>query len=562
MLLRQKNKEDKQKVLVIGIDGAEPSLIEKWIDCLPNIKRLKKEGVFGRLKSTHPPFTMPSWASFYTGVNPGKHGVFGFKQKVFARYSEEFTSRASIHAEAVWETLARHKKRSLVMNIPVTYPPDQLEKVVFVSGMMTPPKAKDFAFPILVGKELKENGGYIIDPTVTDPTSEAANKDGFLKSLDEGVEKRTKGFLYLASKYSWDLGILVYVSTDRVCHPFWRYMDKDHPVYRESISKKYEQSIFSVYQKIDDAVGQILKGVNKKTTVILMSDHGFGPCWGKFAINNWLLENGYLHLKKKENQGLRSYLINHNITGLSLLPLLRKLRLIDFVFKVIPREVAEKILPLTRSLFELNVDWGKTKAFSCGHNGAEIYLNLKGRETNGSVSRKEYLTVRGEIAEALKKIKHPITGETLGARVFFKEEIYTGPFLTSAPDIVFYLGDGGWDQSPLIEEETFLPFPVKESEWSGCHRTDGFFLLAGEGIKRAKGGCNQVEIIDLMPTILHLLNIPIPEDVDGRVLTEYLHLRSKIRSEKSDKGRKRQKIEYSESDKAAIAKKLKGLGYL
>ncbi len=554
-------KRNSRRILVIGIDGADSGLMEEWIDYLPNIKKLRDTGIFGKLRSTDPPFTMPAWPSFYTGVNPGKHGVFAFKQKIFGKYEDEFTNWNTIGAEAIWEVLSKKNKKSIIVNIPVTYPPSKTKNIIFVSGMMTPPRASDYTHPLDLKIKLDQvANGYIVDPTVTDPMSEGANKDEFLSKLEESIFKRTLSMKYLLKEYEWDLAVVVYVETDRVCHPFWKFMDNKHPAHRVD-GEKYKKAILSIYQKIDKAIGELISETDENTTVILMSDHGFGPCWGEFNTNSWLIEKGYLVLRSGDSW--REFLIKHKITAVSLLPMLRKLGLTNFVFKFIPKELIEKILPIDKSVFEFEIDWEKTKAFSCGHNGTEIYINLKGREENGIVRKTDYSRFLKEISNELKKIKHPASGIKMGAVVFFGKDIYYGKYAKNAPDLIFYLGDGGWDQTVGIESQVFSLFPEKKLPWSGCHRPDGFFLLSGKGIKKINRSKKdaRANILDLAPTILYLLGLPLPSNMDGKVLVQLLETEKEIKYAKGKSGKKRN-FEYTTEDKDQIKQRLKELGYI
>ena len=500
------------KVFVIGLDGATFDIIRPLVreGKLPTIENLMHKGVHGNLRSTIPPATLPAWPSFMTGKNPGKHGVFDFMGRESNEYYGRLMSSKDIHGDTIWRILSKFGKRSIVMNVPATYPPEKINGII-ISGMLTP-VGKSYTYPPELEDEIKD---YVVE---MDPEIYEKEESIFLDELYSIIQKRKDTALYLMKKYKWDFFMVMFRETDIIQHKLWGEKEK----------------IFQFYQHIDEIINQLITETDDDTYIIIMSDHGFGELRKMVCINKWLTDLGLLSCKRKDYSQLRHVKLNE-LMGLKTKNSLNEIILFKLGFSrqrikfwlekiglekslnLIPKSMRKRIrvsLPET----DLDIDWAKTKAYFSSFFSAEtqsITINLKGRDPEGIVDPQEYEEVRKYIIKKLHELRDPVTGEKVVNKVFRREEIYHGPFLNRAPDIVMLLKEGYKASGDLLSKEVIVP----KEKIEGAHRMNGIFIVYGPEIKQGEE-IKKAEIIDLAPTILHIMHIPIPKDMDGKVLKE------------------------------------------
>lgn len=549
-----------RKVLVVGIDGGEWSLLQQWLEQLPNLHRLLRQGVGGTLRVPLPPVTCPCWPSFYTGKNPGQHGVFAFRQKQPGRYEERFVNRTHVRAEPLWDVLARHGKRSIVVNLPVTYPPYPIHGVL-VTDMLTPATAEVFSFPAEVGAELHQVcQGYVIEATQPPPATDE-QRDLLIAGYLEALRKRTQAMKHLLTSRAWDFAVVVYRATDVLAHHFWQYFDPQHPGYDPNAPLRFRQALPRAYEAVDEGVGELLKAIPDGTTVVVLSDHGFGPRLGTFAINEWLRAHGFLALQRPRGWSPRTFLARRNVTIHSLKRLFDRLGPLKQAYRLLPKPARDQLVTDHWQALDLGLDWARTRAYAGNETGTQIYLNVRGREPEGIVSPgAEYEALRAEIAHALENEFAARTEPPCSVQVYRREEIYRGPYLEMAPDLLVFVDEGAWEHAIPVQRPLFQPFTPGQKAWSGSHRPLGLFILAGEGI-RAQGSPAEADILDLAPTILHLFGLPIPDDFDGRPLLEHLSGQRDpcyvpaVAPALSPQG-------FSATEEASVEQRLRDLGYL
>ena len=292
--------KNKPKVIVIGLDGATFKILRPWMNegLLPNLKFLVDNGGSGELESTMPRHSAPAWTSFMTGVNPGKHGIFGFfKPFKDKRYTNELVTSKDIKCKTIFEILSERGKKSIVVNLPITYPPFKINGAMVGCGLTTPSTDLDFTYP----KDLLEKIGikktdYILNVT---PRKYSDNeRKTFFADLIKEAEQKKEICLKLMKSNNWDLFVLVFGGTDRLQHFYWHHIDPAHPKYDKAEAEKVLPSIINYYQKLDTIIGDFLKQIDDNTSLFLMSDHGFGPFEKKVAINNILKQNGLFYYTK------------------------------------------------------------------------------------------------------------------------------------------------------------------------------------------------------------------------------------------------------------------------
>ncbi|NJE02074.1 alkaline phosphatase family protein [Thermococcus sp. JdF3] len=482
------------KVLVVGLDGATWDVIIPFVrqKKLKTFKKLLERGSWGILKSTLPPVTVPAWPSFATGKNPAKLGVYNFLIVDNKTGKVRIVRSTDVKSKKIWDYLGFHGKTSVVINHPVTYPPEKI-KGVMVSGMLTPPGSSDYTYPPELLREL-EQLEYIIEP---DPevVKKKWDTEEFVDELIKTIQKRTEVVLHLMENYSWDFFFVLFRATDVIQHKQFQNKEK----------------MLRIYSEIDRSLENILNSVPEDTIIMLMSDHGFCELNRYFNITRWLYDMGYIKLKKKEESPenfTSSLLMKIGITQASILRVLRKLRL-DWIRKYLPIRLKSK-LPAS----SVEIDLKESLVYpGILFTGASQYLSINREKVHDEI---EYKRLVDELVSKLSNLKDPETGEPVIEAIYLKEEIYSGPYLPEAPDIVFLL-KRGYGLTTFLD----LSGPVFESVNSsfGTHHINGIFLACGPGIKEGHE-IRPAEIIDVAPTILHIFGIPIPDDMDGKVLME------------------------------------------
>jgi len=555
----------KARVFVVGLDGATFDLILPWIreGKLPSLSHMMENGVHGELKSTVPIMTPTAWSSFMTGKNPGKHGVVGFFVREKDSYIVKVVDSTDRSAREIWSILSESGKKVGIVNVPITYPPKNVNGFM-ITGMMTPPKSDNFTYPPLLREEVeKAVGEGTLDPLLTSLEREEV----FIHEVLDSTEKLAKISLLLLEEQEPDLFMVVFNGTDYIQHRFWKYIDPKHPRHEAEKSVKYRKMFLHFYQKMDEILGNFLKMVDERTIVIVMSDHGAGPLHKYIHVNSWLMQMGLLKLKKQPVTRLKGFLYRIGMNPERILNALFSIHLGNVRVKT--DRTDERLQSISNKLFLSfsDVNWPKTKAYSIG--SGVIYINLKGREPLGTVCPgQEYESLREQISARLYELKDTETGEFVIEKVYKKEEIYTGSHIDTLPDIVFIPKPG----YTTFEEHEFAARSVitQSKIVSGTHRLNGILIMKGGGIRKS-ATLHEASIMDLAPTILYLLGLSIPTDMDGRVLENALtssHLRlNPIRytKEADDSAQfllKKKDDVYGEEDKEKIESKLRALGYI
>lgn len=551
-----------RKVFTIGLDSATFDVMGPLIKAgrLPNFARLIREGVSAELESVSPPVTPPAWVSFMTGKNPGKHGVFDFYGPPSLGYERPVLNARFIKARTLWSLVSDRGLRVGAVNVPLTHPPEKVNGFIVPGMQYSFDSADGFTYPPALLEELKARlGGYEVawgnlESLYTDELDE------FLERWRAITELREKATLYLMETKPWDLFAVVFFSIDAIQHHFWRFFDQAHPLHDPQLAKKYGDVIPAFYQMIDGAVGNILRRLDDHVTVVVVSDHGAGPEHTAFYLNRWLMDEGLLVLKRHLSPLVRwrlphffyQALRRMKYPGISwTIPLDRYWLLKD---RVDPRE------GLRISHF---IDWTQTRAFAANHTEQGLYINLKGREPGGIVEPgAEYERLRDHLVEELNQLVDPSTGNSLIERVYRREDLYRGPYVGQAPDL-FLAIDGG---RCLVQKDLHPRRLIGiANKTSGTHRMNGVFIMKGAGVRRDRT-LQGTRLIDLAPTILYSLGLPVPDDMDGKVLVdafteEFLRGHPVERTAAVPSGARVGPGTYAEGEGDEIREALRGLGY-
>lgn len=503
-----------KRILVIGLDGATFDLILPWAKegKLPHLSRLIQGGTSGPLMSTFPPLTGPAWISFMTGKQPAHHSIIEFFRRQNGTYRQVLNNRLDVDGKTLWKHLSDGGKTVGVMGIPMTYPPEQVNGFM-ITGLLTPPGRRDFTYPPELLGELEEQlGSYHLR---LDEKYRPNNPYPFIKELYDNLENNTQAALYLLNHKEWDFFMVHFYGTDRVQHEFWHLLDPSHPDYNAKELDQLGNVIEDFFKKIDETVGKLLQAVGEDTIVVVMSDHGFGPIYKFINFNNWLLQEGLLVLKKTPGTFLRHKLLQMGFNYAVLAKWVLRLGL----GKVSVRMGRARREDLQRKIFLSldDVDWSKTKVYSIGNFG-QMYVNLHGREPMGIVAPgAEYEAVLADLTQRLQGLVDPQDGKPVIERIMRREELYQGSYADRAPDLMFYTRNMQYKAMGLSDFASNRVFdPVFGSR--GHHRMNGILIGTGQGVFKENAHIYNASICDLAPTILYLLDQPIPSDFDGKVL--------------------------------------------
>jgi predicted AlkP superfamily phosphohydrolase/phosphomutase len=514
------------KLLVIGLDGGTFDLLNPWMEdgTLPHLKKIKEEGMCGTLQSTIPPITAPAWTSFFTGKNPGKHGVYEFLVKKEGRYEETVVDSTSCKCKTLWELLGEEHKKIAVLNMPMTYPPQPVNGIM-ICGFLSSSKNRDYIYPRHLMDEIENRFGpyYLFGKTidVITPLSDEHIK-AFIDDCRKMSEYKFSVAHYVLEKNDFDFILFHEYGTDRIQHWLWHIMDTSHPRYEKRLEQKFYESILDYYHYVDEQIGKTIRLAGKQCSVIIMSDHGFCPVIRSIDLNAWLLGEGYIRIKRNPGAQCRYFFWKCGLTYEKLIPLWMKLIKCGFKPRISdPRDALGSFRIGSRQpLLSFNdVDWSMTKAYAKSSNIGQIIINLKGREPQGAVMPgEEYQLVRDEIMEKLKHLYDPQKERFVKGTVYAKEEWYHGDCSCNAPDITYFAHADRYMAGNVTgfgSNTTFTDF----TGVTAAHSMEGIFMTSGAHIK--KGATLQgADIMDLAPTILYLMGCKVPDDMDGKVLVD------------------------------------------
>ncbi len=535
-------------LLIIGFDGATFDLIKPWAaeGHLPRLAGLMRDGVTADLASTLPPVTSPAWPTFMTGVNPGKHGVFDFIQP----HGENFTlvNSTQIRQPTLWRRLSDKGYRVGVLNVPVTYPPQAVNGFM-ITDILSPRNAVISHPPDLIDRYETEMGPYRVAPNVQ---YKPGNEAEFIADIYDLVDTHGRWALKLMEAEPVDVLMVHFIAMDIAKHALWRFMDHSHARHEAS---PYEHAIRDGYARVDAWIGRLMERLPAGSATIAMSDHGFGPLKNMVNLNVFFMQKGLMKLKPDFTTQLKAWAFRHGLTPSAAYQWIARMGLQNVVTRVSKKarnDIVGKFLSFD------SVDWSRTIAYSMGHVG-QVYINRVGRDQHGSVSDADYERRLAEVSDALAELRDG-DGRPILTNLVRGRDAYHGPYAALGPDLHLELDHYAMIACPLFATEGKVMTSQIRGD-SGCHRREGIFIAGGAGI-RPGVALPEVSILDLAPTILHLLGEPVPRIMDGRVLAEALVDPAPVRFSEDGESAIAAEQGFGADEAEQIEERLRGLGYL
>ncbi len=547
------------KVIMIALDGATFDVIRPMIVAgrLPAFARLAARGASGDLQSTYPVITPPAFASMLTGCNPGKHGVYDFFSRLPNSYEFAPSNAATIRVEPLHQIAARHGLRAGSMNLPMTYPPAQIENGFVVAGLETPPGAA-YTYPRALQRELESSFGYRIE---LDRWYRIGEEQSEMDAILHLADVHRRAALHLLRTQDVDFLAIALRAPDHAQHYFWRFYDPQHPGWNAADGARFGDFIPQAYEACDRAIGDIVEAAGPEATVIVTSDHGFGSETKMVHLNNWLEQRGYLRFKGGVAGRLKKAAFRLGFTADNVINILSRLHL-ERLFTGVSRTTKAGIFSRLFLSYG-DIDWSATQAFARGQIG-QIILNVRGREPEGIVpDGEEYRKARARIIDDLMRLRDPETGDLIVERCHVREDLYDGAMTGSAPDIVIDWKDMKYWAFDVISGGRSIIGPNLATR-SGGHRMNGIFLAAGPNVTPGVA-LDDAQIVDVAPTVLQLLGLPIADHVDGRVLTEIFRERPLDALRETAPAVTAPAYDddpYSAEDEEAVKERLRQLGYI
>ena len=544
-----------EKIIVIGMDGADPQLALTWAaqGHLPALQSLVERGSSGVLNSTPNAMSPAAWSSFATGLNPGRHGVFYFLDRKPGTYDLMHSGPKTREGMSFWRALSQAGKRVAILHEPMTYPAEAVNGVQLCGWLAPSSNAPGYTYPPeFMGEIKREFPEFELHTGMTEYIRRHRHGLALQKKLSS---IRTKGKLarWVLEREQWDCFVTVFDETDPISHYFWHFMDPEHPEYQADTAQRYDLAIFDTYKAVDEEIGRLLEAAPADAHIFVMSDHGSrrnsrGPLYLKGLLRQMGLEvpkdgggggASALHsLADKLPSGLK-----HKATGMF-------------------PGLASRLL---RQSAAGDIDYARSRAYTFWCNGcAEPWLNVAGRDPQGLVQPgSEYDEIVNAIREALLQATEAGTGQPLVKAVHLASEVYSGPMLERAPDMLVE-----WTDVVVVDglrttyqgKEIMVTEPSGDDLRTGNHRREGLLIAAGPNtpIGAAPAGIN---IQDLPATFLALLGAPAPGQLDGRVLTELVGEVAATEAAPAETVEEAPSP-YTLEEEAAVEERLKDLGYL
>lgn len=456
-----------RRLLVLGLDGVPPEfLFDRLLPFMPNVRPLVERGIRAPLRTTDPPISVPAWPVMFTGVDPGTLGLYGFRHRRPASYTDmSLPLSTDIPVPTIWKILSDLGRRVAVIGMPVGFPAPEVNGL-YISDFLTPPNSEGTTFPPGLRAEIdREFGPYQFDVRFRSGDRERVARDIF-----EMTSRRFRVAEKLFAQEPWDVFALHEVGTDRLHHAFWKHFDPTHPEFERG--NPFEKLAEQYYALVDEGIGRLLRAADDRTDVVIVSDHGSMAMRGCFCINQWLEQKGYIVLNQ----------------------------------------------PPVRAgtpLEQVEVDWTRTTVWGAGGYYARLFFNLQGREASGTLTPPQAADLRERLVAELRQIETP-DGATLGVEVLDPHGIYQ-KVRGDAPDLMVYFDELRFRSAGTMGHPSLYLKENDSGPDDAVHSPFGVFLY------HPAGGTEPTllapfPVIDVAPTLLRLLGEKVPAHVQGHAV--------------------------------------------
>jgi predicted AlkP superfamily phosphohydrolase/phosphomutase len=482
------------RVIILGFDGLEPTMVRKYVGegRLPTFARLMREGAFGDLITVLPPSSASAWTSAVTGVNPGKHGIYGFLKTSGddPSGSPVFNTSRDRGFAPVWEVLSQYGRKSYIVNIPLSSPADSLNGLMIAGFPHASDDEQSYYWPRSLEAMLAD---YSFDAFRV--TCAKNREERFLTKMQNIAARRLNLGLDLYEQEGWDLFWLVFTFPDRYQHYMWKYMDENHPMYDPINGPAYKDEIRAAYVLADNYLSEFIRRMHEDDLLMVMSDHGFG----------------YLY-----------YTVNAN----------------NFIQRTL----------------------GSTDNVKC----ADFFGGKFLIDVSGPGSEERYLSIRKRLIEGLRDLKDPIQGAPVIDSIYVKEDLYVGPYVSTAPDVLCFEKPGYlFFTLPKTPDLRLLDSgPSPDKAFSGFHRRRGTFGALGKYV--AGGSPIEARIVDISAIVYSYLGVPAPRDIDGKLPASLFmdEGAGAFQLVKSNEPGYRRPTGLGSQDSEKIEKQLRAVGYI
>jgi len=477
------------RTLLIGLDGATFTVLDALIadGVMPFLGELIARGARARLLSTPNPLTPPAWTSAVTGRTPGHHGIFDFVRAAEGDGGLFVTLNTAldVRCETLWSMVSRHGGRVTVLNFPLSSPPPPVMGCV-VPGFVPWKHLRRAVHPPELWETLTAVPGFDPRELAMDLTEELRSiqwlpEDRYEAWIVQHVRRERQWFAVareLLIRQPADLVAILFDGVDKLQHLCWRFLDPDLAADLDAAGRRVRARCLQYFRELDGFLRELAGLAGPTSRLFVVSDHGFGPTRDVFYANVWLARRGDLAW----SEGLP------------------------------PDELGRIAADRIRS-HVVGIDWRRTVAYALTPSSNGIFIRRAERPGAPGVPPDAYEAFRRRLADELVALRHPRTGRPVVRRVLTREEAFPGPANERAPDLTLVLEDYGF-LSVLNADDFVKPRPMP----AGTHRPDGIFIAAGAGIAPGRV-LPEASIVDVAPTVLYSLGLPIPTDLEGRAVT-------------------------------------------
>ncbi|HUU89654.1 MAG TPA: alkaline phosphatase family protein [Phycisphaerae bacterium] len=528
------------RVLIIGLDGMGPEALAALTarGAMPTLAAMARRGASGVLASTVPPVTCPAWPTMCTGVGPGRHGLFSFVHRT-ADGRARVASASDLTAPRFWQLAAAAGRRTAVLYVPAMFPADAVEPLA-VSGYPAPEREGAGAVypPEAEGPLRRAIPRFQPTPFLAaDPRGDESPTDAARRAIREAAEadahRITTAFDFAAARAPLDLAMAVFSFPDHLFHAYYNAVVAPDDAPDETLAIR--SAVDEAFARLDAAIERLIEHFGQPATVLVVSDHGFAAKRGSVHVAECLRQAGLL-----KPAGL-AYLMKR---------LVRRRR---------TRDVQQSLLaddPWT----DPSIDWSRTQAFAGYDHEQAVFVNLEGRCPRGTVPAAEYDAVIERAVAALLEVRDPETGDRPVRAVRRRNELYTGPHVDRAPDLLVELADGWQVRRKLAWRMRGQPPVNTHVGPGGVHHPDGILLADGQGV-RPGAQPHDAQLADIAATVLALAGLASADPLDGRTLDEVFALPEE-RQTIGAEGAAAEVTGYTAADEDEVARRLEDLGYL